>query len=55
MPYSRVIQMVDYSKDPRERTFLALCEDGSIWFYYPDRSRNRWAILSEMDGKRYIS
>lgn len=57
-PQSKVIQLVKHSQDEVGMVtseFLALCEDGSIWLYYPTLlPKERWELLSEMEGEKYI-
>lgn len=53
-PYSKVIQLVSERMDPSELSYLALCEDGSIWrFYPPICGGNPWELMAEMDGGKY--
>lgn len=57
-PFSKVIQLIKHSQDGFSLdaiTFIALCEDGSIWFYYPSMAAGeKWEKLSEMEGEKYI-
>lgn len=55
-PYSRVIQLVLHNPNYDEQAYIALCADGSIWFYYPSLAEtNPWELLSEMDNGRYVT
>jgi hypothetical protein len=58
-PRSKVIQIIKLHNDGNNFdtiTCLALCEDGSIWFYYPGCAelKNKFELVSEMENEKYI-
>lgn len=54
-PTSKVIQLnPSWNKRASDETcYLALCADGSIYFFYPFSRDQKWELITEFNGVIY--